>query len=56
MVRKRPAVQVKWLTIIIIVLVGGVAWLFTRYNASFYQQTVAQVEQVHNGHREKNYR
>ncbi|ETO41056.1 hypothetical protein B808_17 [Fructilactobacillus florum 8D] len=53
MVRKRPAVQVKWLTIIIIVLVGGAAWLFTRYNASFYQQTVAQVEQVHNGHREK---
>lgn len=46
--RIKPKVQIKWLTILIILIVGVVAILFTHYDAPLYQQTVAQVEQVHN--------
>ncbi|WP_429971700.1 YibE/F family protein [Fructilactobacillus sp. Tb1] len=53
MARIKPKVQFKWLTIFIILAVGLVAVLFTHYDAPFYQQTVAKVEQVHNYGRTK---
>lgn len=48
MTRIKPKMQLKWLTILLILGVGLVAVLLTHYDAPLYQQTVAQVEQVHN--------
>lgn len=46
--RIKPKTKVKWLTILLILITGLLAVFLTHYDAPIYQQTVAQVEQVHN--------
>ncbi|ANZ57530.1 hypothetical protein BGL34_04890 [Fructilactobacillus lindneri] len=51
--RINPKFHIKWLTILLTLLIGIGAMVFTHFDAPFYHQTVAQVQKVHNYGRTK---